>query len=130
MNKPTPTIDKSAVNVDTKNQNNEPTNGILKTVTDIKVIKSVSISAIHNGGTVFPTRISKDVRGLTISWSKVPNSLSLAIDIAVSSTEIINASMVIKDTSKNQRYSKLGLNQFLIEVFTIAPRSGGDSSLL
>lgn len=49
--------------------------------------------AITSGGIVFPSRISKEVSGLTMSWSKVPISLSLAIDSAVKSNVITRASI-------------------------------------
>ena len=49
----------------------------------IPTIIIVKVIAIINGGIDLPNRISNDDRGLTISWSKVPSSLSLAIDNAV-----------------------------------------------
>lgn len=82
------------------------------------VIIKDKLIAMINGGIVFPIRISKEESGLTISWSKVPSSLSLAIDIAVKSIEIISASIVTIETTKNHLYSMFGLNQFLITRFT------------
>ena len=90
---PTPTIDNNEIKIETKNSRNDPIKGILNAVITITVIMQVRHIAITSGGIVFPSRISKEVSGLTISWSKVPISLSLAIERAVSSKVITRASI-------------------------------------
>jgi hypothetical protein len=104
-----------------KNNKKDPSKGTLNIFIIIRVMKQVSPKAITNGGTVFPIRISNVLSGLTMSCSKVPTSLSLAIDNAVKRSVIINASSEINTESKYHLYSKLGLNQFLIEgtMFTL-----------
>ena len=71
------------MNIAIINKRNEPANGIWKNIITIPVITIVSAIAIISGGIDFPRRISSEDRGLTISWSNVPSSRSLAIDKAV-----------------------------------------------
>ena len=114
IQRPTPTIDKSDINIEIKNTVTEPANGTLKQLITITVIKVVRPIAIIRGGIVFPSRISNDDNGLTMSWSNVPSSLSLAIDRAVNRIVITRASIDIKTVKIYQRYSRFGLYQFLI----------------
>ena len=81
------------------------------------VIIVVSDNAITNGGIVLPNKISKEVKGLTISWSKVPISRSLAMVRAVNNNVITRANIATRTVKRYHRYSKLGLYQFLIVGF-------------
>lgn len=121
IQRPTPTIDKSDISMEIKNTITEPANGTLKQVITITVIKAVNPIAIISGGIVFPNKISNDDSGLTMSWSNVPSSLSLAIDRAVNKIVITSASIDIKTVKRYQRYSRFGLYQFLITGVMTAP---------
>ncbi len=118
---PIPTKASKDIKIDTKNKIKEPLNGTWKNCVTINVIIQVRTIAIHKGGTVLPTRISKDVKGLTISWSKVPDSFSLAIDNAVKRSVITNESIVTMICRIYHLYSKFSLYQFLMTKFIPAP---------
>ena len=47
----------------------------------IPTITIVKVIAITSGGIDLPSNISNDESGLTISWSNVPSSLSLALQV-------------------------------------------------
>ena len=106
--------DNNEIKIETKNSRNDPIKGILNAVITISVIMQVRHIAITSGGIVFPSRISKEVSGLTISWSKVPISLSLAIERAVSSKVITRASIATITVKMYHLYSRLGLYQLRI----------------
>ena len=60
-------------------------------------------SPISMGGTALPSKISAGDRGVTISWSKVPCSLSRAMDMPASSSTCTKAIMAISPGEKIQR---------------------------
>ena len=99
------------------NKTIEPVKGTLNANTTKRVITEVSIIDKKSGGAVFPTRISNDVSGETISWSKVPISLSLAIESEVKTSTIVVARIVIKEITVYQRNMRFGLYQFLMSRF-------------
>ena len=101
---PTPTIARSEIKIDTINRINEPANGIWKNTIIIPVIIIVKVIAIIKGGIDFPKRISKDESGLTISWSKVPSSRSLAIESAVRIRVVTSDSIATINVKKYHMY--------------------------
>ena len=111
---PTPTIESREINIETRNNKIEPANGTLKQVMTMSVITQVKTIAIVRGGTVFPSNISNEDKGLTMSWSNVPISLSRAIESAVKRSVRTSASIAIKTVKIYHLYSRLGLYQFLI----------------
>ena len=113
IKRPTPTIASNDINIDTKNKSILPTNGMWKNVTIIPTITIVKVIAIISGGIDLPSNISNDERGLTISWSNVQSSLSLAIDNAVKISVVTRESIATITVRIYHLYSRLGLNQFL-----------------
>ena len=120
INKPTPTIESNETKIELKSKIKEPANGTLNPNITIDVIIVVKHIAIINGGIVFPSKISKDESGLTISWSKVPISLSLAIDNAVKINETTTDNIARIIVKIYHLYSRFGLNQFLTIRFILA----------
>ena len=118
---PTPVIASSDINIETKNKIKEPTKGNLKNITTVRVIINVSIIAITKGGIDFPINISNDDKGLTISWSNVPSSLSLEIDKEVKINVVTRDSIATITVKINHLYSRLGLYLFLTSTLIEAP---------
>ena len=114
---PTPTIASSEIKIEIINKRKEPENGKWKNKTTIPVITIVRVNAIINGGIDFPSRISNDDKGLTISWSNVPSSLSLAIDNAVRIKVVTRESIATITVKMYHLYSRFGLNQLRTERF-------------
>ena len=121
IKRPTPTIAIREIKIETKNKIIEPLNGTWKNVITIPTIIIVKLIAIINGGMDLPNRISKDDKGLTISWSKVPSSLSRAIDNAVKIKVETKESRATITVKIYHLYSRLGLNQFLTVGFICVP---------
>lgn len=67
INNPTPTIDNNETDIEAKNKKIDPLNGTSKNCVIAILIKQTNIRDITSGGTVFPTKISNDERGLTMS---------------------------------------------------------------
>ena len=99
----------------------EPANGIWKNRITIPVITIVRSIAIIKGGIDLPRRISGEDNGLTISWSKVPSSLSLAIERAVKIKVVTSDNMATITVKIYHLYSRFGLNQLRTEGFIPAP---------
>ncbi len=66
---------------------------------------------IRKPGSALPTRISTGRNGVTSSWSKVPCSRSRATESAVVSMVTSSVMTPMIPGMKNQRLSRLGLNQ-------------------
>ena len=106
---PTPTIAIREIKIETKNKIIEPLKGTWKNTITIPTIIIVKLIAIIKGGIDLPIRISKDAKGLTISWSKVPSSLSRAIDNAVKIKVETRESRATITVKIYHLYSRLGL---------------------
>ena len=87
----------------------------------IPIITIVKVIAITKGGIDLPSNISNDERGLTISWSNVPSSLSLAIDKDVRIKVVTSDSIATIIVKIYHLYSRLGLNQFLTVISNPEP---------
>ena len=98
----------------------EPVNGTAKNVIATRNIILASTKVIKSGVNVFPSIKIVDERGDTKSCSKVPSSLSLAIDNEVSKSATNIDKLPIKFGSIHQKLSRFGLYKFLCIIVLLS----------
>ena len=125
MVKPIPAMAKTNTSMLSSSINRQPLNGMPKAnIAKIITIAPANIPP-NTAGNIFPKIISRVLTGDTTSWSKVPNSRSLAIESALMLKAGIKARVATSAGTMYHLKIRFGLNQCL----TIALGDDSVSSL-
>ena len=116
MKSPTPSVLKRKRDAAVKRRGKLPFKGMENQYTANIITMTIWAWAMIMYGMVFPMIISAGFKGVTISCSMVPASLSLMMAIDVKSSEISMTKKATMPGMKKFLLSRLGLYQVLIRV--------------
>ena len=109
MERPIPTQERRNTAMTRARVKREPTRATLNHATAIVSTMKDWTIPIRSGGTAFPMSISMGRSGVTMSWSKVPFSLSLATDSPARIITCVRLTMGRSDARNPHREIRFGL---------------------